>query len=335
MSGTVAAEGAKPQQKPDGPRPLAVVIDPNWNFDLKNFDVERFFEEAKVTDGSVTVLQQRFNKFCAPSAPGAEEGPVLTPEGFHRMNEHYSICKPQEEERYFRAMDCNGVRQLCFHDFLMGCSAANPATPHILNSFTGYVRAKYIFDFYNDSGTGTLDIEEIASMLADTRRSQEDDLEALNRLVLDVAQELGEVSAVTLRVGGQTGPLCDLRASAKWSGWRVRKEIGKVLQVPAEGQEIFLGGRPIQEGDILESLLPPGGAGSVDVMLERANWSLWPHCLEPTPSDAVPGIERLVHVTFQRFHQALTTEKLRGTSKLFRFQRQILHTKTRGAVGGA
>ena len=28
-----------------------------------------------------------------------------------------------------------------------------------------------------------------------------------------------------------------------------------------------------------------------------------------------------------RFRQALTTEKLRGTSRLFRFHRQILHTK--------
>lgn len=332
MSGMAAAEGARAQGSE--PKPLVVLIDPKWNFDLKNFEVERFFEEAKVTETSINVLQQRFNRFCG-TGTGAKEEPVLTMESFHRMNEHYSLCKTQEEEHYFRAMDRKRTQQLCFHDFLVGCSAANPATPHILNSFTGYVRALFIFDFYNVSGSGSLDFDELATLLGDTRRNQEEDAEALSRLVLDVAQELGEVSAVTLRVHGRSGQLCDCRVSTKWTGRNVRREIAKRLQVPMEGQELYLGGQPIREEDVLESLLPADTAGSVVATLERANWSLWPHSVEPAPSDSTPGIERLAHVAFQRFHQALTTEKLRGTSRLFRFHRQILHTKTRGAVGGA
>mmetsp|Transcript_46576 Transcript_46576/g.120557 ORF Transcript_46576/g.120557 Transcript_46576/m.120557 type:complete len:335 (-) Transcript_46576:85-1089(-) len=334
MSGMAAANfDAKPSGAND-PKPLVVLIDPKWNFDLKNFEVERFFEEAKVTDISVNVLQSRFNRFCGAPSEGTEGEPRLTLESFRRMNEHYSLCKPQEEEHYFRAMDRNVRRQLNFHDFLVGCSAANPATPHILNSFTGYVRARYIFDFYNVSGSGSLDFEELATLLTDTRRNQEEDPEALGRLILEHAQDLGEVSAVTVRVGGRSGPLCDLRASTQWSGTRLRKEIGKRLQVPVEGQELQLDDRPIPEEGMLELVLP-SGARSVNVTLERANWSQWPCQAEATASDGVPGIERLVHVTFQRFHQALTTEKLRGTSRLFRFHRQILHTKPRGAVGGA
>ncbi|CAK0905703.1 unnamed protein product, partial [Prorocentrum cordatum] len=30
-------------------RPVIVLVDPTWNFELENFDVERFFEEAKAT----------------------------------------------------------------------------------------------------------------------------------------------------------------------------------------------------------------------------------------------------------------------------------------------
>jgi len=45
------------------------------------------------------------------------------------------------------------------------------------------------------------------------------------------------------------------------------------------------------------------------------------------------GLERLVHVTFNSVYQALTTERLRGTSRLFRFNRSILYK--RGTLGGA
>ncbi|CAK0905704.1 unnamed protein product, partial [Prorocentrum cordatum] len=46
-------------------RPVIVLVDPTWNFELENFDVERFFEEAKVTEDSVGVLRGRFERFCS------------------------------------------------------------------------------------------------------------------------------------------------------------------------------------------------------------------------------------------------------------------------------
>merc|ERR1719203_2461511 len=150
-------------------KPVIVLIDPKWNFELENFDVERFFEEAKVTDASIAVLRSRFDKFRSVDEDYTGQ-PHLTIDDFHRMNEHYSICKPDEEAHYFRAMDRTSQQRLCFQDFLMGCSAANPSTPHILNSFTGYVRARYLFDFYNTSRSGTLEYEELARLLADARR---------------------------------------------------------------------------------------------------------------------------------------------------------------------
>lgn len=323
-------------------KPVIVLIDPKWNFELENFDVERFFEEAKVTDSSITVLRSRFDKFCSIDEERAV--PHLTLDDFHRLNEHYSICKTAEEEHYFRAMDRTSQQRLCFQDFLMGCSAANPSTPHILNSFTGYVRARYLFDFYNASRSGTLEYEELAQLLADARRHLDEGPETQRQLTTEVAQDLGDVSAVTLRVNGLAGPLCDVRSSTRWTGLRVRREIARQLQVPVEGQELLIGQHPFSESEVLDAFLPMG-ATSAEVTLVRTNWDMWPCAPEPSASDGVAGLERLVHVTFQKLYKALVNEQLRGTSRLFRFHRSILHTKATkpgpgpsiggGAVGGA
>merc|ERR550532_1056910 len=103
-------------------------------------------------------------------------------------------------------MDSCSRQQLFFDDFLLGCSAANPATPHILNSFTGFVRARYIFDFYNASRSGSLEFEELAQLVSDARRHLAEEPEAQRALCARLAQDLGDVSAVTLRVSGISGP---------------------------------------------------------------------------------------------------------------------------------
>jgi len=329
MSSTIgAASGTQPPEA----KPIIVLFDPKWNFELEHFDVNRFFDEAKVTENSIEVLQSRFDKFCSV---GKENGvPAhLTPEDFRRMNEHYSICKPHEEGHFFRSMDRSGEQRLSFQDFLMGCSAANPSTPHVLNSFTGYVRARYIFDYYNVSGNGTLEYEELAKLVFDARRHLEEGPEAQRGYAAELAQDLGDVSVVTLRVSGLSGPLCDVRASTRWTGLKVRKEIARQLQVPVEGQELLLGERHLKEEQVLETFFFPGTTSS-NVTLVRTNWDQWPCTPEPSASDGVVGLERLVHVTFQSFYEALVSEQLRGTSRLFRFHRSILHTK-KGAIGGA
>mmetsp|Transcript_57695 Transcript_57695/g.134420 ORF Transcript_57695/g.134420 Transcript_57695/m.134420 type:complete len:321 (-) Transcript_57695:98-1060(-) len=312
-------------------KPLVVLIDPNWSFDLENFDVESFFQEAKVTKSSIAVLQNRFSKFCVNSDRTNCDRAYLTPDGFHRMNECYSICKPQEEQHFFRAMDRTGTQRISFQDLLLGCSAACPVTPHILNSFTGYVRAHYIFDYYNASRSGTLEYEELARLLADAHQL-DDDSEAQRARASEIAQDLGEVSVVTLRVSGISGPLCDVRVSTRWTGLRVRREIARQLQVPVEGQELLMDQRPLLEGEVLDRFVP-AGATSANVTLVRTDWDRWPCAPEPSASDGV-GIERLIHVTFHRLYQALVSEQLRGTSRLFRFHRSIMYSK-KGAVGGA
>lgn len=318
-------------------RPIIVLIDPKWNFELENFNVERFFEEAKVSSASVTVLQGRFDKFCSSTSCADKfdrASSHLTYEDFRRLNQHYSICKEQDEEHYFRALDRRAEGCVNFEDFLLGCSAANPSTPHILNSFTGYVRARYIFDFYNTSRTGTLDFEELVRLLADARRHLDEDEDGLRRHAIEMAQELGEVNAVTLRVSGISGPLCDLRASTRWTGWRVRREIARQLQVPIDSQELMYGSHAVTRDTVLETMLPTGSS-PVKIVLARTNWECWPCQPEPIVSDQVLGLERLVHISFQKLYQALVEEQLRGTSRLFRFHRSILHTKKVASIGAA
>lgn len=342
-------------------RPVIVLVDPTWNFELENFDVERFFEEAKVTEDSVGVLRGRFERFCSTGRGGCGGGervsqvehagrivslsgecdaPHVTLEDFRRLNEHYSVCRPSEEERYFVSMDKKGRGRLYFQDFLMGCAAANPSTPHILNSFTGYVRARYIFAFYNVSRSGTLDYQELAQLVADSRRHLDEAQDDQQKYVLEIAQDLGAVSAVTIRVSG--GPrglaLCDLRVSTHWTGHRLQCEIARELQVPVEGQELYVGDVLVHRSQVLDAVVPIGAA-SMDVRLVHHDWDGAAGVPPPPAQDAPPpGLERLAHVTFQRLYAALVSEQLRGTSRLFRFHRSILHTKANkveGALGGA
>lgn len=331
-------------------QPVIVLVDPKWNFEFENFDAERFYEEAKVTEDSIAVLRNRFDRFssfgssrCGNGVGRVSklDGPHLLFDDFHQLNEHYSVCRPEEEERYFCSMDRGGRGQLCFQDFLMGCAAANPSTPHILNSFTGYVRARYIFDFYNVSGSGTLEYEELAQLVADSRRHVDEAPEEQQKCITEVAQDLGMVSAVTLRVaGGPRGaPLCDLRVSTRWTGHRLQCEIARELQVPVEGQELYVAERQLSRSEVLDAVLP-AGVTSTDLRLVHKHWD---GQVEPPapPIAEVPlrvGLERLVHVSFQRLYAALVSEQLRGTSRLFRFHRSILHTKAKGsgsALGGA
>lgn len=316
-----------------GDKPVLVLTDPKWKFDQMNFDVERFFEEAKVGNVGIDVLSSRFEKFCSPAEEEGGER-FLSQKDFSRLNEHYHVCRPEEEDSFFRAMDHRTWRgRIFFKDFLMGCAAASPGTPHILNSFTGLFRARYIFYYYNASKSGYLDYEELAALLADTRQHQDECGSALQSYTTEIAQELGEVSVVTLRVHGHSGPLCDVRVSTRWTGARLRHEIARKLQVPVEGQELLIGQRSLAEGEIIESFLP-AGATSATVMLARTNWDRWPCLPEPGLADGVVGVERLIHVTFERFYHALIGEQLRGTSRLFRFHRPILYSK-KGALGGA
>jgi len=139
---------------------------------------------------------------------------------------------------------------------------------------------------------------------------------------------------VTLNVHGVSGILCDLRISTKWTGLRVRREIARQLQVPIDDQELMYGSHIVAKQTVLEQILP-AGVSPVKIVLARTNWECWPCRPEPIASDKVVGLERLVHISFQRLYQALVEEQLRGTSRLFRFHRSILHTKKTASIGAS
>jgi len=319
-------------------RPLLVVTNPSWSFDQDKFEPADFFAEAKITEDSVRVLRARFRRFA--SSDRQNDGSVsLTLRDFRRLNQHYAICRAEHEENFFRAMGRNSRQRLSFDEFLLGCSAASPATPHILNSLTGFVRARYIFDYYNTSRSGTLEFEELACLLGDARRQNGEETQLPQRQVVEVAQELGEVSAVTLQVLSGSRALCDVRVSRRWTGQRVRREIAKELKVPVEGQKLTVGAQDFPETKVLEDILRPEQT-SVDVDA-ALNWDHWPvELAEPLASDGLASVERLVHVPFEAFYKALVAEQLRGMSRLFRFRRQLFHTSKSGnlttaLVGGA
>jgi len=314
-----------------GEKPLLVLTDPGWSFERSKCDIEKFFEEAQVPDDGIEILQARFDKFSS-FHEGCKGEAAMSFAEFRRMNTYYGLCKHHEEEHFYRAMNHNRDKLLSFQDFLLGCVASSPKTPHILNSITGFVRARFAFDYYNVSRSGSLDFEELARLLDDTRRPHREPKEVRLAVVTEYAQKLGDVSLVTLRVNSPSGWLCDFRASTRWTGLQVRRQIARQLKLPVQGQDLFLGERPFPEQKVMETLIP-FGATSADLMLAHAQWDLL--CTpEPSIMDGVVGLECLVHVTFEKLYGSLIGEEFRGTSRLFRSHRPLLAAK-RSALGGA
>jgi len=320
-------------------RPIVVLIDPKWNFDVHQVEgdneddsakvastignLSAFFAEAKVTEVEAGILRGRFDTFCTYD-PKTSKEPFWTFDNFHQFNARYDVCKPSEEHHVFRAMDRRYNYRLDFYDLLTGCAAGSPTTPHILNSYTGFVRARYIFDFYNASGSGTLEYEELASLLFDSRRSE--GREALTCLTKDFAQDLGDVDLVTLRVSGIAGHICDIRVSRRWTGLRVRREIARRVEIAAEAQQLFLEDCEFSQEECLTQHVEEG-VSSVAISLVKCCLDIWPSLPAAASDEEVPGIERYVHITFEKFYKALVQEQLRGTSRLFRLHRSVLHTK--------
>merc|ERR1719487_2870030 len=133
------------------------------------------------------------------------------------MNQYYIFCAASEEEAFFRSMDAGGDGRLDFTEFLDGFCAADPYVVHILNSYTGLVRLWYIFRFYNTSWSGTLEYEELSRLLSDARQGLQESKEKLQQFTTEVAQDLGDLSVVTLRVSSDIGPVCVVRASLRWT----------------------------------------------------------------------------------------------------------------------
>eukprot|EP00928_Gymnodinium_smaydae_P080006 TRINITY_DN63813_c0_g1_i1.p1 TRINITY_DN63813_c0_g1~~TRINITY_DN63813_c0_g1_i1.p1 ORF type:complete len:413 (-),score=69.38 TRINITY_DN63813_c0_g1_i1:120-1262(-) len=346
--GVTPRGGAPPRPKRDledcgGARDCDVVVifDAKWNVQALEAlrqhgrslgsslkDVKPFFAEAKVSDDKMAVLRRRFEVFCSRNKDISDE-PYFTFDNFHNFNAEHDVCKPSEEAHFFRALDRRKRHYLVFDDLLLGCVAASTSTPHILNSFTGYIRAHYIFDYFNASRSGYLDYEEIARLVSELRISRDGSSKVRDSAIRDMVQDMGDFSVVTLRIWSVGGVrLGDIRASTRWTGLQVRRELALSMELAPEAQQLFIGSTSLREDALLESVLPDG-ATSVDVQLVRSSWVIMPATPSAIPMERVSGVERLMHVTFERFYQALWSEKLRGTSRLFRFHRNVLHGRPR------
>lgn len=134
--------------------------------ELPSSNAQNFFEEAKITAAEENELRRKFGKFCTKVSDG-EEDAYLTLDDFCRMLQYYECTSAQHYEAYFHAIDRNHDDRLTFQEFFLGCCAADPSTVHILNSFTGYERSQYIFDFYDTNRSSTLEFDEFARLTAD------------------------------------------------------------------------------------------------------------------------------------------------------------------------
>lgn len=163
--------------------------------ELPSSNAQNFFEEAKITSVEENELRRKFSKFCTKGRENPDEEAFLALEDFCRMLQYYECASAQHYESYFHAIDRNHDDKLDFQEFFLGCCAADPSTVHILNSFTGYERSQYIFDFYDTNRSQSLEFDEFARLTADcmslpsTNPGDED----VKRQAIEKARDLGAV----------------------------------------------------------------------------------------------------------------------------------------------
>merc|ERR1740138_89434 len=162
--------------------------------ELPSSNAKDFFEEAKIGQAEESELRRKFSKFCtkAPNVDGPDEDAgFLTLDNFCSMLQYYECAGAQHYESYFHAIDRNHDDKLDFGEFFLGCCAADPSTVHILNSFTGYERSLYIFDFYDSDRSASLDFTEFARLTAECLGTHPGEDHAMRAQALEKARELG------------------------------------------------------------------------------------------------------------------------------------------------
>lgn len=147
-----------------------------------------FFDEAQVTQLEETELRRKFKTV-------AVDGRV-DEASFTRLVLKYGCCSEKDAARFFRAFDRAGEGALGFDDFCCGCVAADPACTHVLNSFTGFERLRFTFDFYSlqkADQAGLLSFSDFTRLVADCLSRPRGQLqpEAQRKLAAEKATELG------------------------------------------------------------------------------------------------------------------------------------------------
>lgn len=165
--------------------------------ELPSSNAQNFYEEAKITHVEENELRRKFNQFCTKAGMGGntDDEPYLALDDFCRMLQYYECASAQDYEAYFHAIDRNHDDKLDFQEFFLGCCAADPSTVHIINSFTGYERSQYIFDFYDTNRSQSLEFDEFARLTADclSLPSANPHDEQVKRQAIEKARDLGAV----------------------------------------------------------------------------------------------------------------------------------------------
>eukprot|EP00392_Amoebophrya_sp_AT5.2_P006607 g6619.t1 len=217
--------------------------------ELPSSNAQNFFEEAKVTEADKAELRRKFLRFATTEVvqqlhakndaaagvgkntpPPTSTQPVLTLQSFCRLLQYYEACSAEAYEGFFHAMDRNRDGCLHFEEFFLGSCAADPGTVHILNSFTGYERSQYIFDYYDTNRNALLEFAEFARLANETAAGA----------VVPAAAAAGAAPGTT---GGSsaTGTSCALVAARKLAVEKAR-ELG-LLEEDARGEEAEGGGK--------------------------------------------------------------------------------------------
>lgn len=293
---------------------------------LPSSDARAFFEEVGAAEEDVRKLRTIFQRFCDDEG-GEQAG--LSLDAFRRFISWGRLCAPDRADNFFYAMDRDRDGRLNFDEFQLGCLAASVTSVHIINSFTGYERLQFAFDFYNTSRAGTLSYAELSELLAacGARMPGGWGWSADKRPTMGrIAQHVGDIDTVTLTVGGLAGPLGSIRASKAWSWLSVKREIAQRMGVDVEEQKLVLGLRVLPDHECVSRSLE-SGASSLDVTAvfsgaraAQTETAVIEKALSETAEEEATDGE---DVTFARLYKAMQDEQLRGTSRLFRFTKRI------------
>merc|ERR1740138_296276 len=108
--------------------------------------------------------------------------------------------------------------------------------------------------------------------------------------------DLGTVRAVTLRVSGIRGWICDIRVSCRWTGRRILREVAQTTGSRAEAHQLLVDGKYLIADDVCLDKVLPESVTSADASIVFSGNHSSPAAL-CAPEPVVPlGIERLVHV---------------------------------------
>lgn len=149
-------------------------------------NASNFFEEAKVGEREENELRRKFHRFCIKE----EDAEYLDFDSFCRLLQHYESVNATLFEAFFHAMDRDQDDKLSFSEFFHGAVAADPLTVHILNSYTGCERSRFVYDFYDTDRNQLLDFEEFRYLNSDCQQVPAD-REGAHQETIDKSRELG------------------------------------------------------------------------------------------------------------------------------------------------